>query len=138
MHPVNMLHLLTTSILIPFACLCHHPVISTLLVDADQGDMALPPEERWKRSEVEELLQLLHRVSWVRDCMPNGTRVGEDLVIITTLCDHNQASRNHLGTMKRSTNLVRLVTEEMNSLEFLVCDVVQAERLVPAVGKDIE
>ena len=79
----------------------------------------------FKRLQLKQLLELCHRLLWVLDTVSDRARVLVDLVVVTAL--------------------VRLVTEEVNRLVIdaawhilLALDVLQAIRLVPAHGEDVE
>mmetsp|Transcript_6886 Transcript_6886/g.10393 ORF Transcript_6886/g.10393 Transcript_6886/m.10393 type:complete len:200 (+) Transcript_6886:168-767(+) len=69
-------------------------------------------------SNTKQLLTFLHGVIRSIDGVPYGSGIGKDLIVIAPL--------------------VRLVTKEVDFVVLLLADVIQAVRLVPALGHDIK
>ena len=68
--------------------------------------------------------------------MPNGTRVCENFVVVSTLY-HTPSLDGH-ERIKRGLYLERLISEEVDLLKAIVFDVAECICLVPAIWKDVK
>ena len=71
-----------------------------------------------------------------RDCMPNCSRVGKNLVIVPSL--YHIAELDRRGHIKSGIYLHRFIAEEVDLFKPFVLDVSERVCLVPAIWKNVK
>lgn len=85
---------------------------------------------------MKDFLELADSIGRVHDSMTNGSRIGEDFVVISTLPSGREMVA-YTGA-ELYTHLVSFVAKEMGFRETLILDVIECVCLVPAVREDVE
>ena len=87
-------------------------------------------------SSKKDVLHDPNRICWARDCVSDCPRVGENLVIVTSL--YHTVELDERGHIKNDIYLERLISEEVDLFESFILDVSERVSFVPTMWESVK